>query len=116
MDELVKLNSKFREFHNTLFAINSIDLERSVQDKKANVKLDAEINRFLVLLSPYFLLNIAHKTLEWLINRYLIHEYNKDAYMLLILPYHESRIFVRYVFFIYYHLFKNKLKIDCCVI
>ncbi|XP_014204224.1 HEAT repeat-containing protein 1 [Copidosoma floridanum] len=95
LDELIKLCKVFDEFKRTLFAMGSLNLERAVQDQKANKKLDAEINRFLVLLSPYFLLNIAHKALEWLINRYHIHKYNKDAYMLLILPYHESRIFVR---------------------
>ena len=66
-----------------------------MQDEKVNKKLNIEIEKFLVLLSPYFLLNTAHKALEWLIHRFHIHQFNKDDYLLLILPYHESRIFVR---------------------
>ncbi|KZC12962.1 HEAT repeat-containing protein 1 [Dufourea novaeangliae] len=93
--ELAKLSDVFLEFERTLFAQSSLSLERSVQDVKVNKKLDGEIERFLILLSPYFLLNNAHKALEWLIHRFRIHEYNRDQFLLLILPYHETRMFVR---------------------
>ena len=99
LEELIKLCDSFEEFKKTLFAPSSISLERSIQDQKVNKKLNAEIEKFLVLLSPYFLLNTAHKALEWLIHRFYIHQFNKDHYLMLILPYHESRIFVRYVYF-----------------
>ncbi|XP_058792928.1 HEAT repeat-containing protein 1 homolog [Phymastichus coffea] len=95
LEELIKLNNAFDDFKKTLFALSSISLERSVQDNKMNQKLNTEIEKFLVLLSPYFLLNTAHKALEWLIHRFHVHQFNKDHYLLLILPYHESRIFVR---------------------
>ncbi|OXU28122.1 hypothetical protein TSAR_002629 [Trichomalopsis sarcophagae] len=95
LEELTKLCGKFDEFKKTLFAPSSISLERSVQDNKVNKNLDSEIDKFLVLLSPYFLLNISHKALEWLIHRFHIHQFNKDNYLLLILPYHETKIFVR---------------------
>lgn len=95
LEELKKLCDAFDDFEKTLFAPSSISLERSVQDHKVNEKLNAEIEKFLVLLSPYFLLNTAHKALEWLIHRFHVHQFNKDHYLLLILPYHESRIFVR---------------------
>ena len=72
-----------------------MSLERSVQDSKINIRLDADIEKFLFLLSPYFLLNTAHKALEWLIHRFHIHQFNKDQFLLLILPYHETRMFVR---------------------
>lgn len=68
-----------------------------MQDATTNKKLDAEIARFLLLATPYFLLNACHKALEWLVFRYCIHQYNRDEFILLILPYHETRIFVRYV-------------------
>ncbi|KAJ8670534.1 hypothetical protein QAD02_001793 [Eretmocerus hayati] len=97
LEELVKLHNEFENFKTTLFAPSSINLERSVHDQKVNEKLNAELDKFLVLLSPYFLLNSSHKALEWLIHRFHIHQFNRDSYLLLILPYHESRIFVRAV-------------------
>ncbi|XP_011505568.1 PREDICTED: HEAT repeat-containing protein 1 [Ceratosolen solmsi marchali] len=95
LEELIKLCKTFEDFKKTLFAQSSINLERSVQNEKVNAKLNIEIEKFLVLLSPYFLLNTAHKALEWLIHRFHIHQFNKDHYLLLILPYHESRMFIR---------------------
>nr|XP_033335070.1 HEAT repeat-containing protein 1 [Megalopta genalis]XP_033335071.1 HEAT repeat-containing protein 1 [Megalopta genalis] len=95
LQELAKLSDLFLEFEKTLFAQSSISLERSVQDSKVNKKLNGEIERFLILSSPYFLLNNAHKALEWLIYRFRIHEFNRDQFLLLILPYHETRMFVR---------------------
>ncbi|XP_034937507.1 HEAT repeat-containing protein 1 [Chelonus insularis] len=94
-DDLVRLSDSFREFESTLFARSSISLQRSIHNSKVNKKLDNEIERFLIFLSPYFLLNTAHKALEWLIFRFQIHQFNKDAFLMLILPYHETRIFVR---------------------
>ncbi|XP_063979468.1 HEAT repeat-containing protein 1 [Diachasmimorpha longicaudata] len=95
LEELIKLSSVFKEFESTLFAQSAINLERSVQDAKFNKRLDTGIEKFLVFLSPYFLLNTAHKALEWLIYRFHIHQFNKDAFLMLILPYHETRMFVR---------------------
>ncbi|XP_015171671.1 PREDICTED: HEAT repeat-containing protein 1 isoform X2 [Polistes dominula] len=95
LDELIKLTNLFIEFKDNLFAQSSINFERSIYDANVNKKLDNGIEKFLILLSPYFLLNAAHKALEWLIYRFRIHQYNKDQFLLLILPYHETRIFAR---------------------
>lgn len=62
-----------------------------------NRALNKEIRRFLHFLSPFFLLQPAHKCLEWLIRRYSIEAYDQDDFALLILPYHGTRIFVRCV-------------------
>lgn len=97
LQELIKLSNLFIEFEDNLFAQSSMNLERSICDVKINKRLDNGIEKFLTLLSPYFLLNTAHKALEWLIYRFHIHQYNKDQFILLILPYHETRIFARYV-------------------
>lgn len=97
LEELQKLSSVFDEFQGTLFAQSSINFERAVQNITLNKQLDAEITKFLLLSTPYFLLNACHKALEWLVFRYHIHHYNKEQFILLILPYHETRIFVRYV-------------------
>lgn len=95
LKELIKLSNLFEEFEGTLFAQSSLNLERAVQGSKLNKKLDANIEKFLVLLAPYFLLDYSHKALEWLIRRFRIHQYNKDQFLLLILPYFETRMFAR---------------------
>lgn len=45
-------------------------MERSVQSREVNQKLDGNISLFLARLCPYFLLKPAHKCLEWLVHRY----------------------------------------------
>lgn len=95
LEELKERQPIFCQFDTTLFSIVSKDFERSVQTEEANQKLDNCIQKFLLLLSPYFLLSCAHKALEWLVYRYQIHEYNKNDLVMLILPYHETNIFVR---------------------
>ncbi|EFN88053.1 HEAT repeat-containing protein 1 [Harpegnathos saltator] len=97
LEKLVELCPFFNKFDNSLFAKNSVNLERAIEDATLNESLNREIEIFLRLLSSYFLLHASHKALEWLIYRYHIHEYNRDQFVLLILPYHESRIFARAV-------------------
>lgn len=95
LKELIALYEGFRVYEDSLFSITSKDFERAVQTSEVNQNLDQLIEKFLLQLSPYFLLQSSHKALEWLVNRYHIHEYNQDAILMLILPYHETKIFVR---------------------
>ncbi|XP_023023708.2 HEAT repeat containing 1 homolog l(2)k09022 [Leptinotarsa decemlineata] len=97
LEELIQKNEVFQQFHDSLFHLTAKDFERSIQTAEANEKLDKHIRKFLCLLSPYFLLNCSHKALEWMINRYSIHEYNREDLLMLCLPYHESNIFVRLI-------------------
>ncbi|XP_074642790.1 HEAT repeat-containing protein 1-like [Tubulanus polymorphus] len=97
LQELENIDREFEEFNDVLFSDASQNFERSVQTKEVNKKLDESISKFLIKLSPYFLLRPAHKALEWLIYRYHIHWYNVDELMQCILPYHEANIFVRAV-------------------
>lgn len=64
------IEPSFQEFQDSLFSRASLTLERSVQSKEVNQKLDEDISLFLCRLSPYFLLKPAHKCLEWLLHRY----------------------------------------------
>lgn len=73
------------------------DFQRAIENQEVNKNIDRTIEKFLYQLSPYLLLQPAHKALEWLINRYQIHMYNQDAIVALILPYHNTKIFVRIV-------------------
>ncbi|XP_044579777.1 HEAT repeat-containing protein 1 [Cotesia glomerata] len=94
-DELLKQSAVFQQFESIFFSSSSLKFERAVHSSQENKKLDAVINNFLIYLSPYFLLHTAHKTLEWLIRRFRIHEHNQDQFIMLILPYHDTRIFAR---------------------
>lgn len=95
LGELIDRNDDFEYYRNNLFHVSSKDFERSIQDSKDNEKLNDLIKSFLLHLTPYFMLHCSYKALEWLIYRYRICEFNKGDVLMLILPYHETNIFVR---------------------
>ncbi|KAG0306063.1 HEAT repeat-containing protein 1, partial [Linnemannia gamsii] len=95
--ELKQLDNKFAPFEKTLFAESMKNVDRVLQSKEDNAKLDESITLFLRQLSPYFMLKPAGKALEWLIRRFRINEYNIDAIMHAVLPYHETALFVTMV-------------------
>ncbi|KAF9427830.1 HEAT repeat-containing protein 1, partial [Podila epigama] len=95
--ELKQLDPKFASFEKTLFAESMKNVDRVLQSKEDNVKLDESVTLFLRQLSPYFLVKPAGKALEWLIRRFRIHEFNVDAVVRCILPYHETSLFVTMV-------------------
>ncbi|XP_040922730.1 HEAT repeat-containing protein 1 isoform X2 [Toxotes jaculatrix] len=95
LEELLGIEPAFLEFQDTLFSRASMTLERSVQSKEVNEKLDAGISLFLTRLSPYFLLKPAHKCIEWLVHRFHIQLYNPDSLLACALPYHDTNVFVR---------------------
>ena len=95
LEELIQRNPAFSQFTSNLYNLTSKEFERSMHNAAANQKLDKTVRQFLLLLSPYFLLSPAHKALEWLIQRFRIHQYNKLDFIMFMLPYHESNIFVK---------------------
>lgn len=97
LEELIGIDPSFEAFQLTLFSLSSKGLERSVQSKEVNQQLDYNISLFLTRLSPYFLLKPAQKCLEWLIQRFHIHLYNQDSLIGCVLPYHETKVFVRVI-------------------
>ncbi|XP_036611135.1 HEAT repeat-containing protein 1 isoform X1 [Trichosurus vulpecula] len=97
LEELIGIDSSFQKFESTLFSQLAKSLERSVQTKAVNKQLDENISLFLIHLSPYFMLKPAQKCLEWLIHRFHIHLYNQDSLIGCVLPYHETKIFVRVI-------------------
>ncbi|XP_069464033.1 HEAT repeat-containing protein 1 isoform X2 [Ambystoma mexicanum] len=97
LEELMGIDPSFETFQATLFSYTSKSLERSVQTKAVNQQLDENISSFLTHLSPYFMLKPAQKCLEWLIHRFHIHLYNQDSLIGCVLPYHETRVFVRVI-------------------
>ncbi|XP_055746724.1 HEAT repeat-containing protein 1 isoform X1 [Salvelinus fontinalis] len=97
LEELLGIEPAFSEFQETLFSQASVGMERSVQSKEVNKKLDEGISLFLTRLSPYFLLKPAQKCIEWLVHRFHIHLYNVDTLLACALPYHETKVFVRVI-------------------
>ncbi|KAM6897556.1 HEAT repeat-containing protein 1 [Xenentodon cancila] len=95
LEELLGIEPAFLEFQDTLFSPASVTLERSVQSREVNEKLDAGISLFLTRLCPYFLLKPALKCLEWLVHRFHVHLYNANSLLACVLPYHDTKIFVR---------------------
>ncbi|KAL3243168.1 hypothetical protein MRX96_002399 [Rhipicephalus microplus] len=95
LEELTTLNEAFARFEENLFSESAKFLERAVKSKEENAILDGQIEEFLLLLSPHFLLRPAHKALEWLVYRFHVHEFNMDAILRCILPFHETRVFAR---------------------
>lgn len=59
----------FEEFERVLFSDTSLTFERSTETKEVNDSLNLTIRRFLIRLSPYFLLSPAHQALEWQVHR-----------------------------------------------
>ncbi|CAB3248200.1 unnamed protein product [Arctia plantaginis] len=97
LKELIALYEGFRVFEDTLYSLSSKDFERAIQSKEVNQNLDQTIEKFLLQLSPYLLLQSSHKALEWLVNRFHIHQYNQDAIIALVMPYHGTKIFIRFI-------------------
>ncbi|KAK8773577.1 hypothetical protein V5799_011890 [Amblyomma americanum] len=95
LEELSMLNEAFSRFEASLFAESAKYIERAVKSREENAELDNQIEEFLLLLSPHFLLRPAHKALEWLIYRFHVHQYNVDALLRCVLPFHETRVFAR---------------------
>ncbi|KFQ32889.1 HEAT repeat-containing protein 1, partial [Mesitornis unicolor] len=97
LEELMAIDPSFEVFQSSLFSSASKGLERSVQSKAVNQQLNKNISLFLIHLSPYFMLKPAQKCLEWLIHRFHIHLYNQDSLIGCVLPYHETKLFVRVI-------------------
>ncbi|KAJ3185328.1 HEAT repeat-containing protein 1 [Gaertneriomyces sp. JEL0708] len=95
--DLVIHNRAFADFEHTLFSDHVKSLDRTLQSAEDNAKLDASISKFLRILSPYLLQPSSFKALEWLLRRFRINEFNVDAVLECILPYHETKQFAQIV-------------------
>lgn len=60
-----------------------------------NKILDHQLQSFFRYLSPVFQIPAAHKSFEWLIRRFLVHENNVEEILRCVLPYHDTRLFVK---------------------
>lgn len=96
LEGLTQIDPYVETFKESLFHESSKKFDRGVANKESNDKVDAIIEEFLFrVVSKYFQHSHTHKTIEWLIYRYKVNEYNTDALIGSVLPYHETRQFVR---------------------
>ncbi|KAJ2582936.1 snoRNA-binding rRNA-processing protein utp10, partial [Coemansia sp. RSA 1836] len=92
--ELRQMNQRFDVYADTLFSESVKDMDRVLQTKEENGKLDESIRSFLFQLAPHFLTKPAGKTIEWLVRRFRIHEFNARDVLAAIMPYHETKAFL----------------------
>ncbi|CAH9069155.1 unnamed protein product [Cuscuta epithymum] len=97
LDVLISTEERFKNYKNDLFSPKSRDLDRELMGIEENNGINSSISSYLRLLSGYFQLPSALKTLEYLIRRYKIHVYNKEELILCSLPYHDTHVFVRII-------------------
>ncbi|KAL6980908.1 hypothetical protein U1Q18_022544 [Sarracenia purpurea var. burkii] len=97
LEVLISTDERFKNYKNDLFSHKSRELDRELMGIEDNNRINATISSYLRLLSGYFHLPSALKTLEYLIRRYKIHVYNTEDLILCALPYHDTHIFVRIV-------------------
>lgn len=72
---LTSINSEFNEFEHALFSDSAKATDRTLLTTEANVQLNQNLDKFLVLLGPYLLEAPASKALEWLVRRFRYVQY-----------------------------------------
>lgn len=93
--KLAKLNPVLGDYQD-LFSENSKDIERAVLHKDENDALSKRIRKFINnSIVPYFMFSDCHETLEYLLYKYQVHNYQTDDLLCALLPYHETRLFAR---------------------
>ncbi|RDX79717.1 hypothetical protein CR513_39830, partial [Mucuna pruriens] len=97
LEVLIDTDERFRNYKNDLFSHRSKELDRELMGIEQNSQLNVSIASYLRLLSGYFLLPSALKTLEYLIRRHKVHVHNIEELILCALPYHDTHAFVRIV-------------------
>lgn len=93
-EQLLNLAPTFAHYDG-LFGTAAREINRDLQTKDDNARLDAHIRSFLRHLSPFLTVSAAHKALEWLVRRFQIHVHNIEAILECFLPYHHTNLFAR---------------------
>jgi U3 small nucleolar RNA-associated protein 10 len=69
--------------------------ERVFEFLEPHQPINPDNSSFLRHLSPLYQLPAAHKAMEWLVRRFRVQEYNVEAIIRCVLPYHDTKLFVR---------------------
>lgn len=97
LQELGSIDPTVLSFRGTLFSEDCKEYERSSATIEEESRLNEELGRFLLHLSPYFLLRPAHCCLEWLVRAFRVQSCNVDQVVECILPYYQTGLFARMV-------------------
>ncbi|KAG5192598.1 hypothetical protein JKP88DRAFT_351774 [Tribonema minus] len=97
LNHLAQVDDRFAVFEDTLLSKAALSTPRELQTLEDNKALDKQLAALLRLLSPHFLQRHCHLVLEYLIRHYSIYHHNVDAVVSCILPWHDSKVFVRMV-------------------
>lgn len=95
LEDLIEIDSRFSKFKQTLFSETTINLDRNVQTQDTLDQLNKNVEVFLSLVSPYYLLTPSTKAVEWLIRRFYINIHNGEMLLLTSLPFYNSPVFVK---------------------
>lgn len=93
--KLVKLDPNLERFQE-LFSEQSKEIERAVLQQDENEELTKFCRKYINnAIVPFFMLTHCHETLEYLIYKYQVHNYQTNDLLCALLPYHETRLFAR---------------------
>lgn len=95
LEDLIEIDSRFSKFKQTLFSETTINLDRNVQTQDTLDQLNKNVEVFLSLVSPYYLLTPSIKAIEWLVRRFYINIHNGEMLLLTSLPFYNSSVFVK---------------------
>jgi U3 small nucleolar RNA-associated protein 10 len=69
-EELCRLDSRFIDFHKSLFSEQSKDIDRTQMTAGENSELDNKVDDFLALVGSKLRLSPAIRAVEWLVRRF----------------------------------------------
>ncbi|KAI9877013.1 MAG: snoRNA-binding rRNA-processing protein utp10 [Pleopsidium flavum] len=91
--ELCLLDARFVGFGRSIFSEHSKSQERTQMTAGENGVLDRALEDFMGLIGGRLILKPALKSMEWLVRRFRVHEYNLSCLLLTFLPYHTAPMF-----------------------
>ena len=94
---LAAIDSRFNHFYSTIFDESSLETERVMMSPDEAAAIDNEIDLFLWLASPHFLLSSSHEAIEYLLRHYETHLVAPEQLLRTILPFHDHLYFARMV-------------------
>lgn len=97
LKRLIRINPELECFRE-LFSEESKQVDRAVLQQDENEQLSEQIRKFINnAIVPYFMLNDCHECIEYLIYKYQVNTYQIDDMICAVLPYHETRLFARFL-------------------
>ena len=97
LQTLNQYDGRFGGYLESLLHPSSVSLQRELKTKEENAGLDKDLHSLLSLLSLYASQAATHKVLEYLIQRYKVHELNSTGLLRCLLCIHDTKIFARAV-------------------